>query len=300
MSGMKTTTSLALLILTICSLAMTRASERTKHVNANGYTFTYVEAGKGEPVLLVHGALADYRSAGAVAERLATRFRVIRYSRRYHFPDRPAQVSDYSPDLHARDLVALIRALHLDRVHLVGHSYGGVVALLAAASAPDLIRTVTVEEPVLMSLIDGTDLMEQQKKERATVMADIRQKFSAGEPNRAADEFLDWVRGNDGRFPSPSEQKQIAYDNETTLLPMSAGSAATFTCEAAQKFSRPSLLLYGEATRPWYRAVVMRLSKCLPNAEVSQISKSTHFVEEDNPTQTAAVILDFLGRHSGQ
>jgi len=279
---------------------MTRAAERTKHVNANGYTFTYVEAGKGEPVILVHGALADYRSAGEVAERLATRFRVIRYSRRYHYPDKPAQISDYSPDVHARDLVALISALHLDRVHLVGHSYGGVVAMLAAASAPDLIRTVTPEEPALMSLIDGTDLMEQQKKERATVMADIRQKFSAGEPNRAADEFIDWVRGNDGRFPSPSELKQVAYDNETTLLPMSAGPAVTFNCEAAQKFSRPSLLLYGEHTRPWLRAVVMSLSKCLPNAEVSQISKSTHFVEEDNPTETAAAILGFLGRHTGQ
>ena len=284
MSAMKNAACLALLMLTICSPAMTRASERTKHVNANGYTFTYVEAGKGEPVILVHGALADYRSAGEVAERLATRFRVIRYSRRYHYPDKPAQISDYSPDVHARDLVALIRALHLDRVHLVGHSYGGVVAMLAAASAPDLIRTVTLEEPALMSFISGTDVMEQQKKARATVVADIRQKFNAGEPNPAADEFIDWVRGNDGRFPSPSEQKQMAYDNETTLLPMLDGPAATFNCEAAQRFSRPSLLLYGEHTRPWYRAVVMSLSKCLPNAEASQISKSTHFVEEDNPT----------------
>ena len=223
MSAMKTAASLAVLILTICSAAMTRASDRTKHVDANGYKFTYVEAGKGEPVILVHGALADYRSAGEVAERLAKRFRVIRYSRRYHYPDKPAQVGDYSPDVHARDLVALIRALHLTRVHLVGHSYGGVVAILAAASAPDLIRTVTLEEPTLMSLIDGTDLMEQQKKERAALMADVRQKFSAGEANRGADEFLDWVRGNDGRFPSTSEQKQMAYDNETTLLPMSAG-----------------------------------------------------------------------------
>ena len=108
---MKTAVPLALLILTICSPAVTKAAERTKHVNANGYTFTYVEAGKGEPVILVHGALADYRSAEEMAERLATRFRVIRYSLRYHYPDQSA-ISDYSPDLHARDLLAFIQALH--------------------------------------------------------------------------------------------------------------------------------------------------------------------------------------------
>jgi pimeloyl-ACP methyl ester carboxylesterase len=108
------------------------------------------------------------------------------------------------------------------------------------------------------------------------------------------------VRDNDGRFPTPSEQKTVAYDNETTLLPMLDGPAATFNCEAAQKFSRPSLLLYREHTRPWYREVVTRLSKCLSNAEVSEIPKSTHFVEEDNPTETAAAILRFLSHHSGQ
>jgi len=277
------------------------AAEHTKHVDANGYTFTYVEAGKGEPVIVVHGALADYRSEAEVAERLATRFHVIRYSRRYHYPDKPTNISDYSPDVHARDLVAIIRALNLGPVHLVGHSYGGMVALLAANSAPDLIRTVTLEEPFPLPSFASTD--PTLHKERATLVADLREKVSAGKSNAAVDEMLGWVRGNDGRLgDSPVQQREMGYENEATLLPMltPTGPPPAFTCEVAQKFSRPSLLLHGEHTRPLYLSVVTRLSKCLPNAELTQISNSTHFVNVDNPNESASAILKFLARYSGK
>jgi hypothetical protein len=91
---------------------------------------------------------------------------------------------------------------------------------------------------------------------------------------------MEWARGNDGRFRRSAKQdKQVAYDNEATLLPVFAGSglAVPFDCESARKFIRPSLLLYGDHTRVWYRAVVTRFSKWLQNMEVAEIPNSTHF-----------------------
>ena len=159
--------------------------------------------------MLVHGALADYRSADSLAARLGAHYRVIRYSRRYHWPNAATvPITDYSPQLHARDLVEFIRALKLPPVLIVAHSYGGLVAVLAAVSAQELVRTLTLAEPATLSIIEGTPEMEARRKQQAEITDKLHKLLNAGKSREAVEEFAEWVRGNDGGFVKSSSAQR--------------------------------------------------------------------------------------------
>src|SRR5512142_1578335 len=100
-------------------------STNLQTVQANGQTLHYLEQGTGEPIVLVHGSLGDYRTWRPQLEPFAQQYRVIAYSRRYQYPNSwPGDGHNYSPALHAEDLAGLVQTLGLGRVHLVGSSFG--------------------------------------------------------------------------------------------------------------------------------------------------------------------------------
>jgi hypothetical protein len=73
-----------------------------KQVRVNGTELAYVEWGQGQPVVLVLGGVGDYRLWTSQMPALSTRYRVIAYSFRYHYPNAPAGAdSDYTVPLHA-------------------------------------------------------------------------------------------------------------------------------------------------------------------------------------------------------
>jgi pimeloyl-ACP methyl ester carboxylesterase len=78
----------------------------------DGYEFHCVQQGNGQPVLLVHGSVSDHRSWQAQIDALSQRFRVIAYSRRYHWPNTPiAAGTDYAMSAQVTDLEAVIGTL---------------------------------------------------------------------------------------------------------------------------------------------------------------------------------------------
>lgn len=113
-----------LLSVVFCGLASGQGVPPTK-VRVNGADLHYVERGRGEPLILLHGGQGDYRSCAPQMEEFSRSFRVIAYSRRYNYPnDNPLTPSYRSAYTDADDLAAFIRHLKLGRVHLVGTSAG--------------------------------------------------------------------------------------------------------------------------------------------------------------------------------
>lgn len=96
-----------------------------KAVFINGDSLHYIDIGKGDPVIFIHGGLGDYRAFSAQRDTFSKNHRVIVYSRRYAFPDKlPIKDSlNYTIDPHVKDLIEFIKVLNLGPVHLVGHSY---------------------------------------------------------------------------------------------------------------------------------------------------------------------------------
>lgn len=96
------------------------------------------------PLMLVHGMAGDASFWGAVVEALAGRHRLIVPELRGHGRSGPASDGDYSIAACASDLVAVLDALGLDRVVLVGHSFGGSVAIELASKAPERVVALVV------------------------------------------------------------------------------------------------------------------------------------------------------------
>src|SRR5262249_41430086 len=141
------TYSLVAALLTIGSLT---AQAEPRKLLANGVEFHYLDVGAGPPVILVHGSISDYREWSNQTQPLAQRYRVIAYSRRYHWPNQaPTKDADASLERQADDLAAIIRALGIAQAHVVGHSYGGATALFLARQHPDLVRTLVLAEPAV-------------------------------------------------------------------------------------------------------------------------------------------------------
>jgi pimeloyl-ACP methyl ester carboxylesterase len=124
-------------------------------VDVNGTRLEYAEAGRGEPLILVHGSLEDLRIWRRQVEPFSARYRVIAYSRRYHHPNAAPGAGDpaYTAALHAADLTGLIEALNLGPAHLVTSSFGGCVALQMAVRRSELVRSLVLAEPPLMPLL---------------------------------------------------------------------------------------------------------------------------------------------------
>ena len=98
-----------------CSGRTSARADAPTRVVVNGVELHYIEAGQGEPVILLHGGQGDYRAWAPQILVLKPHYRVISYSRRYHYPnDNPIAGTNHSALVDAEDLAALMAQLGLD------------------------------------------------------------------------------------------------------------------------------------------------------------------------------------------
>jgi pimeloyl-ACP methyl ester carboxylesterase len=111
--------------------------------------------GDGEPAVFVHGSFGWGEETWREQRPLAERYKLFVVDRR-GFGSSPANGRvDFERD--AADVAELLG----DGAHLVGHSYGGVVSLLAAARRPDAVRSLIVIEPPAFGVARGNDAVEE-------------------------------------------------------------------------------------------------------------------------------------------
>src|ERR1700757_397360 len=94
--------------------------------------------GEGPRVVLVHGAITNGPAAWSKQRPLAERWQLVVVNRPGFAPNPPEQRSDFEADA-----AALARMLD-EPAHLVGHSYGGLIVLLAADQRPDAVLSLTL------------------------------------------------------------------------------------------------------------------------------------------------------------
>lgn len=130
------------------------------------------EWGHGPRAVLVHGAMSPGAATWKRQRPLADRWTLVLPSRRGFAPNPPDGISDYEVD--AGDIAELLG----DGAHLVGHSSGGLVALLAAARRPDAVRSLCLLEPATFALVRGDPDLEagfEEHKHRIRTLTDPRE-----------------------------------------------------------------------------------------------------------------------------
>jgi pimeloyl-ACP methyl ester carboxylesterase len=114
-----------------------------RYVDAGGLRVHLAEAGEGEPVLLLHGWPQHHYMWRRVIQRLAQRYRLLAPDLR-GFGWTQAPGNGYDGETFARDQVALLDALEIDRARVIGHDWGGWAAFLLGLRHPDRIERMVV------------------------------------------------------------------------------------------------------------------------------------------------------------
>jgi pimeloyl-ACP methyl ester carboxylesterase len=273
-------------------------------VEVNGARLAYLEAGRGAPLILVHGSLEDLRIWRRQIEPFAGRYRVIAYSRRYHHPNAAPIAGDpeYTADLHAADLAGLIETLDLEPAHLVTSSFGGCVALQMAVARPELVRSVVLAEPPLMPWLvhipGGAALA-------AAFMADAwkpaQRAFRDGDGEQGIRFFLHGVVGRTDvgpgafdRLSSPGRRMILDNAAEMRVEALSTHLFPRLTCADVAALDRPALLLNGESSPRLFHLISDELARCLPRTAKAVIPRASHAIHVGNPAAYNATVLRFL------
>lgn len=270
-------------------------------VRVNGTELAYVERGTGEPIVLVHGTLSDYRNWALQLDDFSNKYRVVAYSRRLHYPNSPQKSdTDYSALQHANDLGGLIEALKIAPSRVVGASYGAYVALNLAAEQPNKICSMALAEPPILpwlEYIPGGSPYYAEFKKNAWYSA--RRAFDNNSPEEGVKCFIDSVNGHavfDSLSPSAKEK---LMDNAPELSAETRSSQyfSTFSCADAGRIFAPTLILRGESSPDMFRLINDELANCLSNAEQTVIPHASHAMSSHNPNDFNLRVLSFFESH---
>ncbi len=263
-----------------------------------------MDRGSGTPVVFVHGSLETLDSWRAQIDAFATRFRVIAYSRRFHPPNAaPLDAQAYTLALHADDLIALIDALGLGRVHLVGSSYGAYVALLVTLRRPDLVRSLVLAEPPIIPWLGRTPEGDSLRRAfEARVLAPVRQAFARGDSVEGLRRFLDGVSGSPARFDALPEVERTALLRTAFELrfEMRADPALympMLSCAEVGRIRNSVLLVTGERSPRLLHVISEELARCMPAKEILTVPGAAYHAHADNPAFYNAAVLQFLMRN---
>ena len=294
---------------------MTGPFEGLRTADVGGTRLAYREAGTGAPVLLVHGSASDLRTWEGQLRPIGERYRAIAYSRRFAppNPDIPPGADDPMPP-HAEDLLGLIDALDLAPAHVVGHSWGGFVALLAAIRSPRSVRSLVLMEPPTLPLFVSmppkpSEMLRLLVRRPRTAAAILR--FAAGAAVPAANAFR---RGDTGAgiaafgrgvlgpeaFDrlSPARRAQVRENVGTVRAQILGTGFPPLSDDAVRAVALPVLLLTGARSPALWARIADRLEELLPRVERHEIPDASHVMHEDNPEAVAEAILGFLDRRS--
>jgi pimeloyl-ACP methyl ester carboxylesterase len=195
------------------------------------------------------------------------------------------------------DEAALVEPLleRLGGAHLVGHSYGGAVALDLARRRPALVHSVVAFEPVLFALLQRDAGSTRELQTIVGVVDAMREQSSAGRPEAAAQVFIDFWSGAGTWDALPAPRREaITSRTETLRHQFDALFGDLLSAADLAHLSMPLLLLFGTATVPVTRRIVQIVGAALPGARVEALPGMGHMGPLTHPAAFNRRVAAFL------
>ncbi len=241
-------------------------------------------------VICLHSSAGSPRQWHPLGERLAGRYRVVS----------PGLIgyNDGPPWSGDRPLSLDEEAAWIERwldgagapVHLVGHSYGGAVALKVAQRRPDRVRSLVLYEPVLFRLLTGDALTEIVGLAGAT-----EQACQAGDPAAAARTFVDyWSGQGTWRRMSAAQQGGVTQRMHKVVAEFHALFADGTPGSGYVRLSMPILFLSGTLTRAPIARIARVVQSFMPGAGRIEMPGLGHMGPITHPDAVNALIALFL------
>ncbi len=267
---------------------------RDGFVTVNGLRLHYLEWGDAgsPPMLLLHGGSAHAHWWDFFAVHMSDRYRLLALDLRGHGESEWA-TSDYSLEIHASDVRAFAEAFALRQLILIGHSFGGFVAMEVARDArEDLAALIVIDSRARISQ-RNTRYMEALRKLPHPVYASpeeaIRRFRLLPTPTSARREVIAHVARHGirqidgGSWTLRFDRRAIANTSPRDM----SSALATIRC--------PVLVVRGANSHFLPAVELAEFAAAAPHAQAAEIADAHHHVMLDQPAALANAVSTFLG-----
>ena len=259
----------------------------------------FTDNGSGDPVVMIHCSSACAREWQGLCETLNADFRSIALDQWGCGKSDPWNgQAEFTLGSEAAPIVNVILKIGTP-VHLVGHSYGGGVALKIAREHPELVLSLTLIEPSSFHLLASDPQDAGLLSEIKTLANAVTDAVSSGNYWEGTEKFVDYWGGASTwiKIPHKSQMRlcqtlgKVVLDFRALINePAEFGDYANITC--------PTLVLCGEYARDPSRRIAEILTNALPGATLRMIPQAGHMSPVTHQDVVNGVILDHLYRNS--
>jgi pimeloyl-ACP methyl ester carboxylesterase len=265
-----------------------------KAIDAGGIETSYLEAGSGEPVLMLHGsgpgvsALANWQHN---IPTLAQRFHVLAPDIvGFGTTDRPEEIV-YSLRTWTDHIWAFMDARGIAKARIIGNSLGGRIALQMATDQPDRIaKMVLMGAPgVGMTPSEGLAALRAYEPSH-DAMRELLRNYFAVDPAMITDDLV--------KIRYEASIADGAYEAYRAMFfdPLHAGTELGITEAEVRAIATPTLLIHGREDRVVPLQVSVTMLGLLPNADLHVFSACGHWTQIERADEFSAVVSDYLGR----
>ncbi|PND35131.1 alpha/beta hydrolase [Achromobacter pulmonis] len=276
---------------------------RDSDIAVNGLSLRLTEWGPrdGRPLFMLHGIRGYAETFAGIARALQPEFRVLAYDQRGRGASDWDPARNYYTDAYVADLAGVADALGLERFDLLGHSMGGIAAIVFAAAHPRRVRRLVIEDagPAAYEGSAGAARIQRELRETPESFADIgaaREYLRAlrpSVPEAAREERLRHMLKPDGAggWTWRHDHAGIAA---TRLDPDPARVVDLWPPVAA--LACPTLVLRGGRSDYLQAATARDMAARNPNVAWTEIAGAGHYIHDDQPDAFAQAVGEFLRR----
>ena len=280
---------------------MPMRQHRVQYVTVHGHRRAFVKVGTGPAVLLLHGLGCDHRTWLPVIDALSRSFTVIAPDLLGHgMSDKPR--ADYSVGGFANGMRDLLTVLGVDKVTVVGHSFGGGVAMQFAYQFPERTeRLVLVGSgglgPEVSAAIRAITTTGFYQVMGLLTLPGVRHVGAAGLralSRTGLKEFRDFdeVAGIYESFQDPAARRAIRHVVRAVVDWQ--GQIVTMADRAYLTEAMPMCVIWGDEDRVIPTSHASRAAELAPAARVEILPNSGHFPHKDHPDLFVKVLRDFI------
>jgi len=266
----------------------------------SGIRTTCSDVGMGEKVILLHCSGGSSHQWNKVVDVLKDRCHVILPDLRGYGGTGGWDIRR-SPSLmeEVAGVVKLAQSFP-GKVHLVGHAYGGAIAMLAAAERARMFTSITAIEPTNFHLLrDGSYGDREMYTQLARLAMTLANSAALNEREVGLEKFVDYWSGT-GTWASISSDARapLCKRVETIVFNFCAALGESRSLSSLTRHGLPTLLMYGENTVPATKRITEMFAEKLPVNRYVEVEGAGHMSPRTHPNTLANLIVDHVGRSS--